>query len=70
VNIVYKFVRIVNVNNFYNVSGYSLPNCDLRLHAEYKYTIVQINTQHKVPVNQVFLVVALLQPHSPGTQFS
>jgi len=32
-NIVYKFVRIVNVNNFYNVLGYSSPNCDLRLHA-------------------------------------
>jgi len=51
VNIVYKFTRIINVNNFYNVLDYSLPNCDLRLHAEYKYTMVQINTQYNVLVN-------------------
>jgi len=24
VNIIYKFIRIVNVNSFYNVLGYSL----------------------------------------------
>jgi len=50
-NIVHKFVRIVNVNNFYNVLGYSSPNCDLRLHAEYKYTMAQINTLYNVLVN-------------------
>jgi len=44
-NIIYKFIRIVKVNSFYNVLGCSLPSCDLRLHAEYKYTIVRINTQ-------------------------
>jgi len=37
--IIYNFIQIVNVNSFYNVLGYSL-NCDLRLHAEYKYTMV------------------------------
>jgi len=40
VNIIYKFIQIVDVNSFYNVLGYSLPNCDLQLHAEYKYTMV------------------------------
>jgi len=50
-NIVYNFILIVNVNSFYNVLGYSLPNCDLRLHAEYKYIMVWINTQYNVLVN-------------------
>jgi len=39
-NVIYNFIRIINVNSFYNVLGSSLPNCDLRLHAEYKYTMV------------------------------
>jgi len=40
VNIIYNFVRIVNVNSFFYVLGYSLPDCGLLLHAEYKYTMV------------------------------
>ena len=29
-NIIYNFIWIVSVNSFYNVLGYSLPNCDLQ----------------------------------------
>ena len=44
----------VGVSGFYTILAYSLPRCDLRLHVECKYTIVQINTQYNVLVNQVF----------------
>ena len=63
-NIIYNFIQIVN--NFCNVLGYSLPTCDLRLHAEYKYTMVKINTHFNVLVDGKFLVVALFQRHSLG----
>jgi len=39
-NVAHSFMSDVSVNGFYNILGYSLPNCDLRLHVEYKYTIV------------------------------
>jgi len=35
--------------------GYSRPGCDLQLHVEYKYTVVQINTQYNVLMNQMFV---------------
>ena len=63
-NITYNFAWNVNANGFYNVLGYSLPHCHLRLHVEYKYTIVRINTRHNVRVNYMFLAVALFQLHS------
>jgi len=44
----------VGVSGFYTILAYSLPRCDLRLHVECKYTIVQTNTQYNVLVNQVF----------------
>jgi len=37
------------------ILGYSLPRCDLRLHVEYEYTIIRINTQHNLLVIQVFV---------------
>jgi len=45
------FVWDITANDFYNVVGYSLPRCDVRLHMEYKYTVVQVNTQHNVFVS-------------------
>jgi len=44
----------VGVSGFYTILGYSFSRCDLRLHVEYEYTIVRINTQYNVLVNQVF----------------
>jgi len=38
-NVAYSFTSDISVNGFYNILGYSLPTCDLRLHVEYKYTI-------------------------------
>jgi len=46
--------------------GYSRPGCDLQLHVEYKYTVVQINTQYNVLVNHMSLIVTLFQLHSSG----
>jgi len=44
----------VGVSGFYTNLAYSLPRYDLRLHVDCKCTIVQINTQYNVLVNQVF----------------
>ena len=41
-------------NCFYKVLIWSLPSGDLLLQTECEYTIVQINTQYNVLVNQVF----------------
>jgi len=49
-NIIYIFIWIVDRI----VLTYSLPSGDLLLQTECKYTIVQINTQYNVLVNQVF----------------
>ena len=53
-NVAYCFMSDVGVCGFYTILAYSLPRCDLRLHVKCKYTIVQINTQYNVLVNQVF----------------
>jgi len=53
-NVTYCFMSGVSVSGFYTILAYSLPRCDLRLHVECKYTIVQINTQCNVLVQQVF----------------
>ena len=58
----------VRVNSFYTILDYSLPSCDLQLHVECKYTIVQINTQYNVLVNQVSLNTTLFQLHSSWIQ--
>jgi len=50
-NVLDNFVWNITANDFYNVVGYSLPRCDVRLHMEYKYTVVQINTQYNVFVS-------------------
>jgi len=53
-NVTYCFMSGVSVSGFCTILAYSLPRCDLRLHVECKCTIVQINTQYNVLVNQVF----------------
>jgi len=53
-NVTYCFMSDVGVSGFYTILAYSLPRCGLRLHVECKYTVVQINTQYNVLVNQVF----------------
>ena len=53
-NVTDCFVSDVGVSGFYTILAYSLSRYDLRLHVECKYTIVQINTQYNVLVNQVF----------------
>ena len=60
------FVWDITTINFDNIIGYSRPGCDLQLHVEYKYTVVQINTQYDVLVNQISLIVTLFQLHSSG----
>jgi len=57
-NILDNFVWDITANDFYNVVGYSLPRCDLRLHMEHKYTV---NTQYDVLVKQVSLVLIVFQ---------
>jgi len=67
-NVLDNFVWNITANDFYNVVGYSLPRCDVRLHMEYKYTVVQINTQYNVFVSWMSLIVTLFQLHFPGIQ--
>jgi len=38
------------------------------MYVEYKYAIVQINTQYNVFIKQMSLVVTLFQLDSPGIQ--
>jgi len=52
-----NFVWGVTVNDFYNIVGYCLPRCDLRLRVEYKYTNkYTIQRSYKLSVFNCFFV--------------
>jgi len=67
-NVTYSFKAGVGVSGFHIILVYSLPRYDLQLHVKYRYTIIRLNTQNNVLINQVSLVITLFQLHSSGTQ--